>query len=367
MKTTKKPLILIVDDTPKNIQVLGNILRDKGYSISVATSGKQSLELVKTEEPDLILLDIQMPEMDGFEVCATLKANPDTKEIPVIFLTAMVESEKIVHGFELGAVDYITKPFNAAELIVRVATQIEISQSREKLVELNATKDKFFSIIAHDLRNPFAGIIGLSDIMEIMLLESNGEKPEQLIELTKMIKKSSESALDLISNLMDWAKSQTGGISINPISLTMQYIFSSAFQIVNGNALKKNITIEKSFADNDTVYADNMLVNTILRNLLTNAIKFTHPNGKIIVSALNKDNFLEISVADTGVGIDPKHIHKIFRIDSKFSLLGTNKEKGTGLGLILCKEFVEKQGGTIWVESKLGKGSKFTFTLPLGR
>jgi two-component system sensor histidine kinase/response regulator len=227
-------------------------------------------------------------------------------------------------------------------------------------VELN----KFFSIIAHDLRNPFAGIMGLSDIMEIMLLESNGEKPEQLIELTKMIKKSSESALDLISNLMDWAKSQTGGISINPISLTMQYIFSSAFQIVNGNALKKNITIEKSFADNDTVYADNMLVNTILRNLLTNAIKFTHPNGKIIVSALNKDNFLEISVADTGVGIDPKHIHKIFRIDSKFSLLGTNKEKGTGLGLILCKEFVEKQGGTIWVESELGKGSKFTFTLP---
>jgi PAS domain S-box-containing protein len=271
----------------------------------------------------------------------------------------------------------------------RKNAELIIQKQNVQLTELNAMKDKFFSIIAHDLRNPFAGIMGLSDIMEIMLLESNGEKPEQLIELTKMIKKSSESALDLISNLMDWAKSQTGGISINPISLTMQYIFSSAFQIVNGNALKKNITIEKSFADNDTVYADNMLVNTILRNLLTNAIKFTHPNGKITVSALMKDDFLEISVTtDTGVGIDPKHIHKIFRIDSKFSLPGTNKEKGTGLGLerkpkyrgeyfyekntkyyfgsvcILCKEFVEKQGGTIWVESELGKGSKFTFTLP---
>ncbi|MBL0265505.1 MAG: ATP-binding protein [Leptospiraceae bacterium] len=147
----------------------------------------------------------------------------------------------------------------------------------------------------------------------------------------------------------------------------MQYMFSSAFQIVNGNALKKNITIEKSFADNDTVYADNMLVNTILRNLLTNAIKFTHPNGKITVSALMKDDFLEISVTDTGVGIDPKNIPKIFKIDSKFSLPGTNKEKGTGLGLVLCKEFVEKQGGTIWVESELGKGSKFTFTLPKGK
>ena len=251
------------------------------------------------------------------------------------------------------------------DITERKNAELIIQKQNVQLTELNATKDKFFNIIAHDLRNPFAGILGISELMENILLEDNGEKPERLIELTKMIKKSSESALELISNLTDWAKSQTGGISINPTNLTMQYMFSSAFQIVNGNALKKNITIEKRFADNDTVYADNMLVNTILRNLLTNAIKFTHPNGKIIVSALNKDNFLEISVADTGVGIDPKHIHKIFRIDSKFSLLGTNKEKGTGLGLILCKEFVEKQGGTIWVESELGKGSKFTFTLPL--
>ena len=253
------------------------------------------------------------------------------------------------------------------DITERKNAELIIQKQNVQLTELNATKDKFFNIIAHDLRNPFAGILGISELMENILLEDNGEKPERLIELTKMIKKSSESALELISNLTDWAKSQTGGISINPTNLTMQYMFSSAFQIVNGNALKKNITIEKRFADNDTVYADNMLVNTILRNLLTNAIKFTHPNGKITVSALMKDDFLEISVTDTGVGIDPKNIPKIFKIDSKFSLPGTNKEKGTGLGLVLCKEFVEKQGGTIWVESELGKGSKFTFTLPKGR
>jgi PleD family two-component response regulator len=131
MESKKKPLILIVDDTTKNIQVLGNILYSKGYNISVATSGKEALESVKAKTPDLILLDIQMPEMDGFEVCKNLKSNPSTKEIPVIFLTAVTDPEKIVHGFELGAVDYITKPLNPAELFMRVATHIEIKESRQ--------------------------------------------------------------------------------------------------------------------------------------------------------------------------------------------------------------------------------------------
>jgi PleD family two-component response regulator len=131
MESKKKPLILIVDDTTKNIQVLGNMLYSKGYNISVATSGKEALESVKAKTPDLILLDIQMPEMDGFEVCKNLKSNPSTKEIPVIFLTAVTDPEKIVHGFELGAVDYITKPLNPAELFMRVATHIEIKESRQ--------------------------------------------------------------------------------------------------------------------------------------------------------------------------------------------------------------------------------------------
>ena len=196
METLKKPLILIVDDMPKNIQVLSNILYYKGYNIRIATTGSQALESIKTKAPDLILLDIQMPEMNGFEVCKILKANPDTKEIPIIFLTAVIEPEKIVQGFELGAVDYITKPFNTAELIVRVATQIEIKQSREKLVELNATKDKFFSIIAHDLRNPFAGIIGLSEIIEADLIENTNVDIPELLKYNEMILSTSKSAFD---------------------------------------------------------------------------------------------------------------------------------------------------------------------------
>ncbi|MBP6740106.1 MAG: hybrid sensor histidine kinase/response regulator [Leptospiraceae bacterium] len=367
MESKKKPLILIVDDTTKNIQVLGNMLYSKGYNISVATSGKEALESVKAKTPDLILLDIQMPEMDGFEVCKNLKSNPSTKEIPVIFLTAVTDPEKIVHGFELGAVDYITKPLNPAELFMRVATHIEIKESRTKLEELNATKDKFFKIIAHDLRNPFAGIMGLSEIMENELKDNGKLNESTFLQYSQLIFNSAKSALSLIENLAQWAKSQTGEIVVSPRNLPFNNLLLNTLPIVTSNAFNKNIILEKNISDQDIVFADEALSNMIIRNLLTNAIKFTHPGGKIIVSTKMEGDFLEISISDTGIGISPKNLSKIFRIDSKFSSLGTNKEKGTGLGLILCQEFVEKQGGTIRVESELGKGSKFTFTLPLGK
>src|ERR1035437_3194412 len=177
METIKKPLILIVDDTPKNLQLLSNILHDKGYNICISTSGSQALESVNTEAPDLILLDIQMPVMDGFETFKALKSNPNSKDIPVIFLTAIIEPEKILEGFELGAVDYITKPFNIPELTARVATHIEIKRSREKLIELNATKDKLFSIISHDLKSSIGSILGISDL----LLENFDDYPSDKI------------------------------------------------------------------------------------------------------------------------------------------------------------------------------------------
>jgi len=365
----KKPLILIVDDTPKNIQVLGKTLHEIGYNVSIATSGSQALDSVRKESPDLILLDIQMPEMDGFEVCKILKANPDTKEIPVIFLTAVIDSEKIVQGFEIGAVDYITKPFHTAELTMRVATHIEIKQSREKirktneqLKELNATKDKFFSIIAHDLKNPFNTLLGFS---KLLFENAPNYTTDQIQQYAQIMNHTAKQSYALLENLMQWAKSQTEKIKISPRNSSMNELLSITIPIVNGSALKKNITIENNISTEDLVYADNSLTTTILRNILTNAIKFTHTNGKIIVSTQRKDDFLEVSITDTGVGIEPMNMDKLFRIDSKVTGHGTDNEEGTGLGLILCKEFVEKQGGTIWANSEVGKGSAFTFTLPL--
>ena len=219
-----------------------------------------------------------------------------------------------------GAANDITERKQAEEALQKHAQELEI---------LNNTKDKFFNIIA------------------------------------QMIQTSAKSAFTLLENLMEWAKAQTGNIKVKPENISFDYILSYTIPIISGNAFKKNIAIKKALATTDRIYADESLVSTILRNLLTNAIKFTHPNGKIIVSTESKNNFLEISVNDSGVGIETKNLEKIFRIDSKFSKLGTDKEKGTGLGLILCKEFVEMLGGKIWVTSEVGVGSTFTFSLPL--
>ncbi len=363
MPDSMKPLVLVVDDTPKNLQVLGKTLYEFGYNVAIANSGRQALDSIRKEKPDLILLDIQMPEMDGFEVCTALKESLETREIPIIFLTAMTESSSVIKGLELGAVDYITKPFNTAELSARVATHLEIKQSREKLSELNAMKDKFFRIIAHDLRNPFVGIIGLSENINKNLANPDKIDLNKILKYNQIIHSSAISAASLLENLLEWAKSQSGILEFNPVSLSLSQLFTKNLELISGLALKKEITIENHLVD-DTIFADELLINTILRNLLSNAVKFTSKGGKVSFSSKQTGNMMEISIQDTGLGIDSKNIDKIFRIDSKFTSLGTDKEKGSGLGLLLCKEFIEKMGGKIWLTSELGKGTIFSFTIP---
>lgn len=289
----------------------------------------------------------------------------------------------VVPIFRVGSIVAIlgvgNKPIDYAEQDVAIVSELadlgwdikerkiaeqKLQKTMQQLETLNNTKDKFFSIIAHDLRNPFSNIMGLSELMEKkMIVDNNGEA--ELLQYTKLIRTSSKHAYNLLENLLQWARSQTGDISLNHQIISIKDPISDTISLVSGNAYNKNISIETDLVKDDLVYADIFMVSTILRNLLTNAIKFTNKNGKIIVSAKKKKGFLEISISDTGVGIAPMNLEKVFKIDFKLSSLGTNKEKGTGLGLILCKEFVEKQGGMIWVESELGKGSVFTFTLPL--
>jgi len=177
----KRPLVLVVEDIPKNMEVVCNILRKEGYRLAMAGNGLQGLEMVPNVKPDLILLDIMMPEMDGFEVCKRLKENPETKDIPIIFLTAIVETVDIVKGFEMGAVDYVTKPFKGAELTSRVRTHLELKFARESLQELNATKDKFFSIIAHDLKDPLSYLLLSADMLYNQYEEMAEEKRKDYI------------------------------------------------------------------------------------------------------------------------------------------------------------------------------------------
>ena len=237
----------------------------------------------------------------------------------------------------------------------------ELVEMNNKLYELNASKDKFFSIIAHDLKNPFNTILGLSELLKDEIKSGN---LETIDEYSGMIYNSTVQTLRLLENLLEWANSQRGKISFNPVPINLRELSNEEFGTLNDMAIKKNIELKNSFNDNLTIIADKNMIKTVLRNLISNAIKFTHKNGKVEIKSMIINNQVEISVSDSGIGMTKETSAKLFRIDANLSICGTENEKGTGLGLFLCKEFVEKHGGKIWVESEYGKGSVFKLVLP---
>jgi len=247
--------------------------------------------------------------------------------------------------------------------LILAAQKKEIKTFAKELEIANKTKDKFFSIIAHDLKSPFNAIIGLS---EVLFRKHQEFTEEKLKELLKMINSSSITAYQLLENLFTWARSQSGKIQYIPEKLSLKKVVSEVMDGCKGAANKKEIKLVTKMIENDIVFVDQNMIDTILRNLVFNAIKFTHKNGEVIVSSeKGKDNNLVyVSVDDNGVGIRKEKIKDLFRIDKNTTTKGTEEERGTGLGLLLCKEFVEKNGGKIWVESIVGKGSTFKFTLP---
>jgi signal transduction histidine kinase len=230
-----------------------------------------------------------------------------------------------------------------------------------ELNELNASKDKFFSIIAHDLKNPFSTIIGFSELLKDDVNIGDQTKTRHF---ANSIHRSAIQTLGLLENLLEWANSQRGKIPFNPGSLRLKDLVNEEFNLVSDMAVDKNIELRSSFPEEMTVFADKDMIKTVLRNLLSNAIKFTHRNGKVELQAAFLNGGVEISVSDTGIGMTNEILTKLFRIDANLSTRGTEDEKGTGLGLFLCKEFVGKHGGKIWAESESGKGSTFRLFLP---
>jgi signal transduction histidine kinase len=235
-------------------------------------------------------------------------------------------------------------------------------EERQMHIEyLNASKDKFFSIIAHDLKNPFSSIIGLSEIMKEEIKSSDTSTLEGY---AGMINSSAVQTMRLLENLLEWANSQRGKIVFSPVLINLRELFNEEFSMLNEMAMEKRIELKNSFSDDLTISADKNMIKTILRNLISNAIKFTHKNGKVEVKAQIMNSQVEISVSDSGIGMTKETIAKLFRIDANLSTPGTENEKGTGLGLFLCKEFIEKHGGKIWAESESGNGSVFKLVLP---
>lgn len=238
----------------------------------------------------------------------------------------------------------------------------EVERKNKQLIKSNAEKDKFFSIIAHDLRSPFNSILGFCEMIIEEVEEKNLEKIE---EYANIILKSSSRAVDLLMNLMYWAQSQTSGIKFNPREMALSDLVEETLLLYEDIARQKSISIETDLPENITLSVDKAMMSTVLRNFISNAIKFTHRGGKILISAKLLEGEVVVSVKDSGVGIPEGVLEKLFRIDENHSTLGTQNEKGTGLGLVLCKEFIENHNGKVWVESELAKGSVFGFNIPI--
>lgn len=541
--------ILIVDDNVINLRLLMDYLVDYGFNVLVASSGELAIKRAKYTKPDIILLDVMMPGIDGFETCERLKTNKITQDIPVIFMTALSDTKDKVKGFSVGAVDYVTKPLREEEVIARVSTHLNLrnlnrslqsqnkilvkqalqlkisnqvgrkitsilnadellnkvtrliqtnfqyyfvgtwltndpenmlvlqanavsgqpesldthtiplnnsegiiahvfrtkqlylanntvddayylpeaklpntqselclpleSQSRfigvldiqnnqansfpeddvivlqtladqiataihnaqlyqltekrnEELTQLNKDKDKFFSILAHDLKGPFLPLVGSSELLVEM---ADRLKPEQISNLAEGIHRSVNKVLTLLEDLLQWARVQTGHMECLPTQFNLTELVNDNIGLLATNAADKAIQLRNTVEQVWEVYADKRMLNTVVRNLLSNAIKFTPHNGVITFSArsLSEESieFVELAVTDTGVGIRPEDLQKLFRIDSHHTTLGTDKETGTGLGLVMCQEMIHRNGGRIWGESEFGAGTVFKFTVPL--
>ena len=238
---------------------------------------------------------------------------------------------------------------------------LKIERQRFELQKANDTKDKFFSIIAHDLRNPFSTIINLSDLLSTNYDDFNDDRRKFFIS---QISEFSNKAFNLLDNLLQWSRSQTGRLKVNISKIDISELINDNIELTEATALNKDITLQSLVKPNTFVMTDENMTSTVVRNLITNAIKFTNKNGKITIKAKEKDKVIEISVSDNGVGIDKNNISKLFKIDSNPTSVGTSNETGTGLGLILCKEFMNSCKGEIWVESELNKGTTFTLSLP---
>jgi two-component system, sensor histidine kinase and response regulator len=357
----EKYKILIVDDVAKNIQLVANYLTKAGYEINFALDGRNALEHAFRDKFDLIILDIMMPEMDGFEVCRQLKDNPSTSEIPVIFLTAKTDDVSIAKGFEAGGVDYIIKPFNPSELLARVKTHIRLRLREVELTSLNRTKDVFLSIIGHDLKTPVANIVSIGEI----LINNIGEATEEeKNELLRDIVESGRQGLWLLENLLSWTRIQTGKITYDPQNLVLEEVINKNINFISPIAIRKAIHLHAECQPGLIVYTDLNVLNTIIRNLISNALKFTPKEGEVSIKATKAaSGEIILFITDNGVGIEPERLNNLFQSIGQTSTLGTMNEKGSGLGLALVSDLVKLINARIEVESELCIGSTFKIYL----
>jgi signal transduction histidine kinase len=360
--------ILLVDDTPSNLDVLTAMLKEQGYRVRPAINGELALEAVKAAPPDLILLDINLPRMNGYEVCARLKADDGAKDIPVIFISALNDIDAIVKAFEVGGVDYITKPFKLREVLARVATHLMLVQQRRQIEDryvrdmkhfeaLSKMKEQFVQSATHDLKNPLSIIMGYAALLDGMTLQEFEQFGKEYVE---GITSGAKRIQSLIADMLDLAQLQTGAnVSLRPTDLAS--FMKDALRGADINANQKGIALVYAPPkESVNMLVDPKLMLRVIDNLVTNAIKYTPDGGRVDIFTDIYDDSVGIRVRDTGFGIPKKDIPHIF--DAFYRVRGEQNSKisGTGLGLAIVRTIVDQHGGVIEVESELAQGSMFS-------
>jgi light-regulated signal transduction histidine kinase (bacteriophytochrome) len=369
MSSTKGE-ILIVDDQPNNLRLLSTLLSTQGYSVRKAINGQMALLSVLTAIPDLILLDIRMPDMDGYEVCLELKSNPNTQHIPIIFISALDEVLDKVKAFSIGAVDYITKPFQSAEVLARVENQLNIQRLQKELSQRNGELEslnqdllrsnreleQFSYMVSHDLQQPLQSVTGFVRLINFKYQDS---LPRDVQEYLKRIENAGNRMQKLIQALLDYARIDQEELSFKAVDCNqvLKQVQENLFQAINERG------VELVYQNLPKIIGNEFLLIQLFQNLLSNGIKFIAPETKprLQILAHPSENYWIFEVKDNGIGIKQENLEQIF---DAFRRLHSNVEySGNGIGLATCKKIVALHGGKIWVESIFGQGTTFYFTL----
>jgi len=361
------PSIMVVDDSPANLRLLTGMLKERGYKVRPVANGKFALQTAKHDPPDLILLDIIMPEMNGYEVCECLKADEQLSGIPVIFISALNETMDKVKAFKVGGVDYVTKPFQFEEVQARVATHLElrrqkrlIQESNEQLRKLEELRDNLVHMVVHDMRTPLTVIYGFLQTLEMLEGESLSDQGREFVQTALA---STQDLVEMVSSLLDVSKMEAGEMKLNLTQCELLTIAREALAKVE--PLKGGRQLMLSGADEPvTVMADAELIARVFQNLLGNALKFTPDDGRVTVSIEPSADAVRVLVQDTGPGIPPEYRERIFEKFGQVENRANRQKYSTGLGLTFCKLAVEAHGGQVGVDSEEGRGSTFWFTLP---
>lgn len=371
VKTTEKPCpgrILIVDDDMTNRLVLRAVLENDGHTVTEAANGREALDQVNKVTPEVILLDVIMPDIDGYEVCRTLKQNPKTLSIPILMVTSLTEKDDMIKGIEVGASDFLSKPIWAPEIVMRVRNALSAKrlydralEDFERLKELERLRDELTHMIVHDLRSPLMSVVfGL----ELHNKVAGSKLTEKEMEPVQEAAKSATRLVEMVSSLLDVSKLEAGKMQLNIKEYNMADIVSDAMKTFRGLAESCTVMPLEAPEEIVNVHCDRELIRRVVLNLGANAVKFVPSDGIVRVCIENAGGQVKVRVIDNGMGIPPEYHTKIFE---KFGQVGVRKEGrmySTGLGLAFCKLAVEAHGGKIGVESVVGKGSTFWFTLP---